>query len=213
MATKKKPADETASKPKDVLEVPLRFADDTEADAFAWTLARPEVQAAVTMQKWQGATEVPAIVKTLAIHIEKMHKGSMEQAETMLLAQAHTLDELFNNLARRAKNQDYMCNFETYLCLALKAQSQCRATLETLSNIKNPPIVYAKQANIANNQLFNNGVSATHAGETKNQPNELFTIFPLWWAKDWANCKARSENVIKLMRSLVPSQMVSAFIP
>lgn len=31
-----------------------------------------------------------------------------------------------------------------------KAQSQCRATLETLAAIKNPPVIYAKQANISN---------------------------------------------------------------
>jgi len=41
----------------------------------------------------------------------------------------------------------------------LKAQSQCRATLEALAAIKNPPIVYARQANIAAGpQQVNNGV-------------------------------------------------------
>ncbi|MDT4288453.1 hypothetical protein RO575_02670 [Methylomonas sp. MO1] len=57
--------------------------------------------------------------------------------------QAHTLNELFNNLARKAHGQEYLKNYEAFLKLALKAQSQCRATLETLSNIKNPPIVFA----------------------------------------------------------------------
>jgi hypothetical protein len=33
--------------------------------------------------------------------------------------------------------------------LALKAQGQCRATLETLATIKSPPMVIARQANIA----------------------------------------------------------------
>ncbi len=43
----------------------------------------------------------------------------------------------------------YVETAETYLKLALRAQSQCRATLETLSNIKNPPLAgYVKQANI-----------------------------------------------------------------
>lgn len=43
--------------------------------------------------------------------------------------------------------------------LALKAQSQCRATLETLAVIKNPP-VFARQANIANGpQQVNNQVT------------------------------------------------------
>ena len=39
---------------------------------------------------------------------------------------------------------------EMLLRIGLKSQSQCRATLETLAQIKNPPIVYAKQANITN---------------------------------------------------------------
>jgi hypothetical protein len=33
--------------------------------------------------------------------------------------------------------------------MVLKAQSQCRATLKTLATIKNPPVVFARQANIA----------------------------------------------------------------
>jgi hypothetical protein len=37
-----------------------------------------------------------------------------------------------------------------YPRFGLKAQAQCRATLETLAAIKNPPTVIARQANIAN---------------------------------------------------------------
>ena len=52
-----------------------------------------------------------------------------------------------------------MSNFEGFMRMALRAQSQCRTTLETLSAIKNPPIVYAKQANIAQgHQQVNNGI-------------------------------------------------------
>lgn len=98
----------------------------------------------------------------------------MERAEAMLLAQAHTLDSLFNNLARRAQNQQYLNQFETNLRLALKAQSQCKATLETLAAIKNPPVVIAKQANISNgHQQINNGVPATRTEKTKSTQNEL----------------------------------------
>ena len=48
------------------------------------------------------------------------------------------------------------------LRLALKAQGQCRATLETLAALKNPPAaVFAQQANIAHGpQQVNNGVPA-----------------------------------------------------
>jgi hypothetical protein len=78
--------------------------------------------------------------------------------------QAQTLDAIFNGLARRtAVNAgEYMAACETYLRLALKAQSQCRATLETLAMIKNPrPLAFVKHANIAAGpQQVNNAAPA-----------------------------------------------------
>lgn len=64
--------------------------------------------------------------------------------------------------------------------IALKAQAQYARTIEVLANIKNPPIVYAKQANIANgHQQINNGVPQVenpHAhAEKQNQQNELLS--------------------------------------
>lgn len=45
---------------------------------------------------------------------------------------------------------EYLNATDTYLRLALKAQAQCRATLQTLAEIKNPrPVAFVKQANIA----------------------------------------------------------------
>ena len=46
--------------------------------------------------------------------------------------------------------------------LAFKAQSQCRATIETLALVKNPPAVaFVKQANIAaGHQQVNNAAAA-----------------------------------------------------
>ncbi len=143
----------TKSKTKDshVVEVKLKKDEDSD-QALANVLLRPSVQAAVTIQQWENQSDV----------------------SSMLLAQAHTLDALFNNLARRAKNQQYLNQFETNLRLAFKAQSQCRATLETLAALKNPPVVFARQANISNgHQQINNGVPATRTEKIQNQPNEL----------------------------------------
>lgn len=67
-----------------------------------------------------------------------------------MTTQAHILDAIFNNLARRAINAEYLDNLDRYLKLALGAQSQCRATWEALATIKNPPVTgYVRQANIA----------------------------------------------------------------
>jgi hypothetical protein len=47
-------------------------------------------------------------------------------------------------------------------------------TLETLSAIKNPPVVYAKQANIAHGpQQVNNGTAPARAEENSDRPNKL----------------------------------------
>lgn len=88
-------------------------------------------------------------------------KNPLALAERTLQAQATALNQMFVALASRATNQEYVKNFEVYMRLALKAQSQCRATLETLATIKNPPVVFAKQANIAQNQQVNNGTAST----------------------------------------------------
>jgi hypothetical protein len=63
--------------------------------------------------------------------------------------------------------------------LGLKAQSQCRATLETLAQIKNPPVVIARQANIAqgpqqvNNEMMPSGRACAGAGENEKPQNKL----------------------------------------
>ena len=64
---------------------------------------------------------------------------------------------------------------ELALRLALKAQSQCRATLETLAAIKNPPTVYAKQVNQTTGpQQINNGMAApSQARGIENEQSKL----------------------------------------
>ncbi len=118
-------------------------------------------------------------ISALTEQISQSQKGSMERPEAMLITQAHTLDMLFNSLSQKALIQDHMKNYETFFRLALKAQSQCRATLETLAAIKNPPVVFTKQANFSNgHQQVNNGVAVSHTAEKQNQQNKLLTEIP-----------------------------------
>ena len=177
MTNKKQSKNGKAAKPKNSVNV-YRFPDESEDASVARTLTQPGIRAACTMQTWQTDYEVNTLAETLGKQVAEVTKGNMSHPEAMLMAQAHTLDELFNTLARSARNQSGLQQFETQLRLALKAQTQCRATLETLSNIKNPPVVYAKQANFANNQQVNNGLPASRAGENKIQQNELLTELP-----------------------------------
>ena len=54
----------------------------------------------------------------------------------------------------------------------MKAQSQARATLETLAQIKNPPVVYARQANVTTGPQQNNFGVPSRA-ETEIQQTQL----------------------------------------
>ncbi len=140
----------------------------------------PRAQAAITIhESVNQKVDFCCLHDELTRQVEAVNRGDMRRAEAILITQAHTLDELFNTLARSAGRQNNLKPRETYLRLAFKAQAQCRATLETLVAIKNPPVVFAKQANInqGGNQQVNNGIPApsTHAGEINGtQRNELF---------------------------------------
>lgn len=142
---------------------------EDEGVVFARTVLRPTVQAAVTLKEYgkaYGDLDLSGLIDALTVQTKAASDGDMGRGEAMLATQAHTLDAIFNNLARRAINAEYMDNLDRYLKLALRAQSQCRATWETLSAMKNPPMVgYVRQANIAHgHQQVNNAPST--AGET-----------------------------------------------
>ncbi|MDD1622646.1 MAG: hypothetical protein LUQ11_14310 [Methylococcaceae bacterium] len=173
MATKKKSANKSA---------PSQEIDKDTAKALAKIAIRPSANAAAVISEYGkmfGDHDISDLMDELVDSIETVNDGDLKRCEGMLMGQAQALQSIFTNLARRAVNQEYLKNYEAFMRLALKAQSQCRQTLETLSNIKNPPVVYAKQANISNGpQQINNGMPAPapHAEEIKNQPNELLEV-------------------------------------
>lgn len=157
---------------------------ETRAAALAHTSLRPTVQAALTLMEYNkafGEMSLNTLVTDLVAQCALANDGNLSRAEAVLTTQAHTLDAIFNNLARRAALNagEYMNACETYLRIALKAQSQCRATLETLAAIKNPPpVAFVRQANIAHGpQQVNNGTAqpfdSSRAQENEKQRNKL----------------------------------------
>ncbi len=151
--------------------------DDTEKSAYAERVIRPSLHGAATIKtyrKWlPPELGLKELVSAFGEQTKAVIDGDLDRAEAMLTVQAHTLDIIYNSLARKAMNTELLGQFEAFLKLALRAQSQCRSTWEALSAIKNPPMVgYVGQANIAQNQQVNNETS-TRARENQNPPNEL----------------------------------------
>ena len=70
----------------------------------------------------------------------------------------------------------HLATAEIYLKLALRAQNQWRSTLEALAAMKNPPVVFVRQANIAHGpqQVNNHAAPAlAHAEKFENPQTEL----------------------------------------
>lgn len=178
MATNPQPA--SVGDPK-TLEI-SKAEDETLAEALSRAVIRPTVQSAYTLMQFTALhsekISLMGLVTALSDQCKAVHGGDLKRAEQMLITQAHTLDAIFGTLARTAalNMREYPEAFERYMRLALKAQGQARATLETLAAIKNPPIVFARQANVTTGpQQVNNGVS-TLAREIENQQSKLSGI-------------------------------------
>ena len=176
MAGKQKKAKKHDSGSSTALSTP----GEDDATVVERTVLHPTVQAAITLKEYHNLSsdlDLIGLISALTEQTNASIDGDLKRAEAMLTAQAHTLDTIFNNLARRAIRAEHMNNLDTYLKLALRAQSQCRATWEALSAIKNPPVMgYVRQANIAHGpQQVNNGVheDEPRARENRNQQNEL----------------------------------------
>lgn len=125
-----------------------------------------------------GDIDLEEAVTVMNEKAKKINNGDLSELEATLAAQAVSLNSIFNVMAKRSADNigHYLKTVEIYLRLALKAQAQCVRTIEVLAAIKNPPIVYAKQANIAQgHQQINNNSSPTHAGKTINSSNELLS--------------------------------------
>lgn len=135
------------------------------------------INSAVIAKDFVNLTDPPNLTDYISIlkgKADNLHKGDLRYAETLLISQAAALDAIFCTMSSHAKRNigHYPETVDRYLRLALKAQGQCRATLETLAIIKNPPVVIARQANIANGpqQVNNNAHTKPNANFQTSTP-------------------------------------------
>jgi hypothetical protein len=169
--------------PRDILQL-----NDVECEGMSPDRAEAEVaqstihtnaQAARTFARGTyGATDWTESVAALKDKVAKVQTGDLSGMEAMLTSQATTLDSIFTEMARRAAMNmgEYPKAADLYLRLALKAQSQCRTTVEALAEIKVPRhVAFVRQANIAHGpQQINNGAGESLAhGEYLIPSNEL----------------------------------------
>lgn len=185
MATKtKKPDNATLKQKSGELGIKEEVSEKEKAEKHSKTIISPELAAYRILNGADGETgvwkdvDVLSMINELRAQAAAVSRGDLTHVEAMLMNQATALQTLFARLTERAMTQTQMPNLEGFMRMALRSQAQCRATLETLAAIKNPPVVFAKQANISNGpQQVNNGVAlSAHAEKTINQQNELLEV-------------------------------------
>lgn len=147
---------------------------------YAQIITSPEVATYRVIQACESQAlidkiDVPSLIEVLRNQSMAANNNDLTQVEGMLTNQAVSLQGLFVRMTEKAFQQNQPPHFEVLMKLALKAQSQSRATIETLSAIKNPPTVFAQQANIAHGyqQVNNDSLLASRARENPKQQNEL----------------------------------------
>lgn len=121
---------------------------ETLAEAMASKMLQPTLKNAVAASSFTGKLidakqEAPGTAdyaKYIETATNNAAAGDLEMVSKTLAAQAITLDSMFSEMARRtALNAgEYVNAAERYGRLALKAQSNCRATLEALARLHQP---------------------------------------------------------------------------
>ncbi len=125
--------------------------------------------AALLSKDYMGKYHDPGVfLDPIAKTANKASDGDLTDMEAMLASQAIALDTLFSSLVHRSCSNmgQYFDAANEYMKLALKAQTQCKTTIESLANIKQSKIVV--QNNIAQYQQVNNDGQIT-----AQQPNAI----------------------------------------
>ena len=165
-------------KPKRAVECPVGTTPEETAREYGRLITKPEIHGFRVIKAAEepglaSQIDTPGLISALQEQIQAVNSGDLKHAEAMLIMQATSLQTLYSRLAERAMAQDSLLAMEPLLKLALRCQNQSRQTLETLATVRNPPLVVARQANIATNLQVNNGGNDPRAGKNENPQTQL----------------------------------------
>lgn len=121
---------------------------ESEADTMARIMVGPFLRHGIVAHtvsgkmvgQLPGKPNIDQFGKAIKARASTAINGDLTMASEMLATQAQTLDAIFTEMARRSAINmgDYIKASETYMRVALKAQANCRATLEALAKLHQP---------------------------------------------------------------------------
>lgn len=164
----------------------VAFTNKEKKAAYSYTSLLPSCCAAEAISALHSKTslgttgivgiDVDVLRKLLDKQNEILVSGDVSRIESMLLDQAHVLQAMGTFFTMKLSGAEYLNQLEAYSRIALKAQNQCRQTLATLGELKNPKrTTFVKQQNNAVNQQINqDGLKqAENSKKPDNSANKL----------------------------------------
>lgn len=170
VTTKKKVVAKTPDKPMSEVYAELSISSSFMNAAIAESFAKgimPKVQ-------------IIDLAKALKENFIEVHNGDMTSIEAMLIGQAQALQTMFVTLGLMAASKTQIAQYTAFMNMALKAQSQSRATIQALTDLKYPKqATFVKQANISHgHQQVNNSIDGKENSRVEdftNESNELLS--------------------------------------
>ena len=160
------------------------LAKQADSQHYTKVSLSPATMSAILADSFTSAIlpkpEIVDVANALRDKITTIQDGDMKPIEAMLIGQAQALQTMFVSLGRQAASKTSLPQYTAFMNLALKAQSQSRATIQALVELKYPKqATFVKQANISNgHQQVNNATNThtpAHARAIEHQPNELLS--------------------------------------
>lgn len=189
MAKAKSVAGTSRGKAANQLDVEAKDGVDPDLQMARLTLEPGLRHAAIGSSFAAGAfsdnhkTPIMSAAAVMGEAMAKGRSGDKALASNLLAAQAMTLDTIFIELARRSSVNmgEYLNASDRYMRLALKAQANCRATLEALSKLHQPREQTVKHVHINEGgqavvaDQFHQHTGASENGQSNEQPHATGT--------------------------------------
>lgn len=175
--------------------------------------ASPYSAAAIASKDTHSWIDTSEYIEGVAERGQLVSDGDLTPLKKMLFAQAKMLDLNFYKLlgkANRLRDPELALK---YMQTAIKLQSASRATSEAINEMVNPKrVLFAQQANIAHQQIVQNGDSSHDKKITSSNQNELqqLEVIPnatldtrssIEASRTNANTMPRTPNLGKIHRS------------
>jgi hypothetical protein len=153
MTAKPKPKKAAGASNREALTV-TADPDKTSSRQLADIALDPAAHAAAATRMFTqstfGAQDTTDLFASMLDKGKAAKSGDLGHYKAMLAAQADTLNSIFTEMARRAAVNmgEYIGATESYMRLGLKAQTQCRATIEALDSLTSGRVQTVKHVHV-----------------------------------------------------------------